>query len=429
MTNSSTPSFKGQDVYCGFDVHKTTWSLTVRLAGIDAFRTTLPADPEIAISTIRHRFPDATVHTVYEAGFSGFHIHRKFVAAGFDSIVVNPADIPTRDKERVFKNDQIDSAKLAKQLEAGMLEGIDVPSPEIELMRGLVRQETQVRGDSTRFNNQLKSWLFFRGLPVPDSLSNATLQQLQLQAEALGDPVIPGHIQRLQWAREERKCIIRAEKNLQERLGFSRVIKLLQTIPGVGYRTASVLQSELGDVSRFPDRDHLASYVGLAPRLVGSGDSESVRGGLRRKKKRLHYLLIQAAWTAVRFAPEFTALYGRLCLTKKKRNRAIISVAKKLLFIAYAIMRDKVAYTADGPHGKGVDAEALAPKSNQTEAMRAKAGEADRKEAMNNIRAMANEEDVLLEECGMCPEGISADEILKGRVFQPSARMRRMIRQ
>ena len=129
MTNSSTPSFKGQDVYCGFDVHKTTWSLTVRLAGIDAFRTTLPADPEIAISTIRHRFPDATVHTVYEAGFSGFHIHRKFVAAGFDSIVVNPADIPTRDKERVFKNDQIDSAKLAKQLEAGMLEGKNAFTP------------------------------------------------------------------------------------------------------------------------------------------------------------------------------------------------------------------------------------------------------------------------------------------------------------
>ena len=66
-----------------------------------------------------------------------------------------------------------------------------------------------------------------------------------------------------------------------------------------------MLQSELWDLKRFPDKDHLKSYVGLAPRLVGSGEHEEVKSAGNRKKKQLHYLLIESAWRAVRFNLEY----------------------------------------------------------------------------------------------------------------------------
>ena len=103
MANSSTPSFKGQDVYCGIDVHKSTWAISARCNGVEMFHGTVAASPRVAVQTLQHRFPEARFHCAYEAGFCGFGIHRELAAAGFDSIVVNPADIPTNGKERVFK--------------------------------------------------------------------------------------------------------------------------------------------------------------------------------------------------------------------------------------------------------------------------------------------------------------------------------------
>jgi transposase len=51
-------------------------------------------------------FPGATYHTAYEAGFSGFWLHRELTSLGIKSMVVNPADIPTTDKERTQKEDK-----------------------------------------------------------------------------------------------------------------------------------------------------------------------------------------------------------------------------------------------------------------------------------------------------------------------------------
>jgi len=52
---------------------------------------------------LNRNFPGATYHAVYEAGYSGFWIHDRLREKGIDCIVVNPADIPTTDKERSGK--------------------------------------------------------------------------------------------------------------------------------------------------------------------------------------------------------------------------------------------------------------------------------------------------------------------------------------
>jgi transposase len=53
----------------------------------------------------------------------------------------------------------------------------------------------------------------------------------------------------------------------------ARDVKLLMTIPGIGYYSALLVKSEIGDVSRFPFGERLCSYAGLVPSTHASGNT------------------------------------------------------------------------------------------------------------------------------------------------------------
>ena len=72
---------------------------------------------------LRKYFPGAQIKTAYEAGFSGFVLHRYLTQNGVENIVVNAASIEVASRDRV-KTDKRDAVKIAKQLSSGFLKGI-----------------------------------------------------------------------------------------------------------------------------------------------------------------------------------------------------------------------------------------------------------------------------------------------------------------
>jgi len=107
-------SFSGQDLYIGIDVHKNNWSVTIIFMGIIIKTFSMNPDPKELMKYLQRKYPGGIYHTVYEAGFCGFWIDRTLREAGINNIVVNPADVPTSNKEKRRKTDKIDSKKLAK---------------------------------------------------------------------------------------------------------------------------------------------------------------------------------------------------------------------------------------------------------------------------------------------------------------------------
>ena len=119
----------------------------------------------------------------------------------------------------------------------------------------------------------------------------------------------------------------------------------LLTIPGIGPRTASELVTSI-DIGDFPDRDHLASCCGIAPRNRRSGKSMSSVGSSRRGNKRLKNLLIFSCNSLSRSKGRFGDYY-RSCRERGMcHGEALKAVARKRLKVIYAIMRDKVPYSA-----------------------------------------------------------------------------------
>jgi transposase len=160
---------------------------------------------------------------------------------------------------------------------------------------------------------------------------------MESDAEKRFDYALLSDLRELRFLREERLRVIRPEHDCLKRLNREAIQKNLESIPGIGFDTAVVLQAELWDMKRFKGKDQLNSYVGLAPHLVGSGEHEEVKSSGNRKKKQLHYRLIESAWRAVRFNREYSARYGAMIGKGTCPQKAISIIAKKLLLSIRAV--------------------------------------------------------------------------------------------
>jgi Transposase len=136
---SSRLDFTGQPIYIGLDVHKKSWSVSI-FSKHGEYRTfNQPPEVDKLLHYLRHHFPGGDYRSVYEAGYCGFWIHDPLREQGVQCLVVNPADIPTKNKERRTKRDRIDCRKLGRSLRNGEIEGIYVPSRSKLEDRTLIR--------------------------------------------------------------------------------------------------------------------------------------------------------------------------------------------------------------------------------------------------------------------------------------------------
>lgn len=338
-------SYAGKRVYIGLDVHRSFFVASCVCDGLPVKRCRMPARGASVILLISKYFPDSEVSTCYEAGFSGFWLHRELEAAGISNKVVNAASLEVAANDRV-KTDKRDSLKLATQLAAGRLKGIRVPSLEEEYRRLLPRTREQLSRAIRRAQNQVRMRLHQFGLLPADYLRVLRLKDAERFVEGLeGD--LKFSLERLlrQW-----RCVLEERQTLERRMGeqakHDPLETLYRSVPGIGILTSRVLSTELGDMSQFPNIRALYSFSGLTPSEYSSGEKVQ-RGCISRQgSSRLRYVLIEASWKAVRKDPVMKRFYEELKLRCGAR-KAIVATARKLLGKARAVVRDGKPYEAN----------------------------------------------------------------------------------
>ncbi len=259
---------------------------------------TQPPDPAVLRNYLERNFPGATYHTVYEAGYPGFWIHDQLREKGIDCIVVNPADIPTTDKERAGKTDKVDCRKLARCLRNGELKGIYVPTRIKIEDRSLLRTRRNMVKKQTRCKNQIKSLLTFYGIHLPTDIVHRNwsykfiqwIEEIQME-RASGNFILKVHLHELQHLRRIITVLNRNIRVLSRTDEYKTNVRLLKTVPGISTLTAMTFLTELCTIDRFGSLDKLASYVGLIPNTDFSGEKEITTGITNRRNQSLrHYI-------------------------------------------------------------------------------------------------------------------------------------------
>lgn len=167
MTKEGEGLARGKRIEVGIDVHKRTWSVCVLCEGEGLNNAVIPADTERLVSLLM-RFGPPKVHTVFEAGPTGFTLHDAFVAAGFDSMVTPPSLVPQTGAR--VKTDRRDARKLATMLASGFLHRVHVLTPQERAQRQLSRTRGQLERHRCQVVNQIKSLLLMHNLKAPEGL-------------------------------------------------------------------------------------------------------------------------------------------------------------------------------------------------------------------------------------------------------------------
>ena len=115
-------------------------------------------------------------------------------------------------------------------------------------------------------------------------------------------------------------------------------LERLETIPGIGRRTAEVLAAEIGlDMSHFPTAGHLASWAGMCP---GNHESAGKRktGKTRKGSKWLRRALVQAAQAAARKKGCYPGVQFRRLIVRGGAKKALVAVGHTLLITVYYLL-------------------------------------------------------------------------------------------
>jgi transposase len=304
---------------------------------------------------LNRTFPGGRYHSVYEAGYCGFWIHEALCGYGINNMVTNPADVPTKDKERKQKNNRVDSRKLARSLRSGELQAIYVPGRIHLERRALLRARRTAAKEQTRYQNRVKGFLSFFGIQIPSQFGEGRwsgsfiewIENIPMQ-DPNGQAALLFYLYELKHYRRRLAELNRAIRQLAGSEQFKEIVKLLTTIPGIGLLTAMIFLLEIVDITRFQNLDKLASFFGLIPGENSSGDDDDINhtGITPRKHSYLRAMLIEAAWIAARKDPALTMCYKQL--TKRMSGKkAIIRIARKLLSrISYVLKNQKPYVTA-----------------------------------------------------------------------------------
>lgn len=336
-------------LYIGLDIHKKSWRFHFTTDLFSGSGHTFPAGSELIKNYVLKNYPDYEVSIAYEVGCFGYKPARDFESFGWDTYVVNPADIPRPSKSKFMKTDKIDAKNISRQLRSGHLKKVPIPEPVRESLRSLTRQRTAVVRDYRRIKTRIKSLLLYNHISIPEGLDTAKWSIRFLEWLGDIDFGFPNTNRTLKSMLNQYNYIDQEIKDLSNDIRkyckkhYTKDYMLLRSVPGIAGLTAAYILSELGDLRRFTSFKRLASYVGFIPSIHQSGEGYYTGGSTPRANRHVRNMIIEASWHAVRKDPVMQNYYRSHA--GKNSKAVIFKVGRKLLSKVHGVVKSEIPYS------------------------------------------------------------------------------------
>ena len=331
--------------YAGIDLHKQTIVLCVMNQDLKVThrRTFACCDVQSIVAFFREL---GAFQAVVEATASYEWLVELIEPLAQKVVLANPKKLRVI-AESTKKTDKLDAQVLAEFLARDMVPQAHRPTPRQREHRTLVRHRQYLKGCVTALKNKMRRVLSNYNADRKDLFSvqgwkaavngikfsasdRFVLDQLHADWKFLEGQIhdLALHLKEFAKTAPAREAEARAK---------------LATIKGVGPVTIDVVVSELGDVSRFKSAKAVTSYAGLVPAVRQSAGKGKDLGITKEGSPLLRWALVEASWRVVHQSASWTRIYERI----KKRaggKKAIVAVARRLLCVMYAMLRDGQNY-------------------------------------------------------------------------------------
>ena len=282
-------------------------------------------------------------------------VHDLCAELGVRCKVANTSSEAWRFKHAKRKTDRDDALRLAQLCALGQLPEVVTPAKRVREWRALIAHRQALVGHRVAAQNRIRAVLLGQGLPAPRGARAWTATGLAGIAR-LARPLAgcgPDELWRgildsaLTAYRQAGELVAAAEARLDELGKADGRVRLLETVPGLGPRTAEAVVAHLDDPKRFRSGKQVAAYGGLVPRQYQSGEDDRRGRITKRGPAVLRKLLVQCAWAMLRYNRWARSVFERLSRGKARRKQAVVALARKVLVRCWAMLRDGVPWRAD----------------------------------------------------------------------------------
>ncbi len=328
--------------FIGIDVHKKRAEVCILdAAGQVVLRTPVAIERGYLESFARSTL-QPTDRVALEATTNSWAVARILKPFVAEVVVSNPMATKAIASAKV-KTDKVDALVLGQLLRCDYLPRVWEPDEATQQLRELTGRRAALVGQRTAVRNRIHSTLAVRLIVEPERElfgggGREWLARVEVDAQArlLIDVELTLHD-----AIETQLATLDAE--LARRGYVDARVKLLMTLPGVSVAVAQTLLAAFGEVSRFPDGDRAASYLGLVPRVRQSAD-KCYRGPISKAgNSQARWMLVQAAQCVARHPGPLGHFFRKLA-KKKNHNVAVVATARKLAVIAWHMLTKNEPY-------------------------------------------------------------------------------------
>jgi transposase len=295
-----------------------------------------------------------------------------------DTIVANPLQIKTIPND---KSDSKDSKRIASLCLNGQIKRSRVFSNEDRDLRTLTRARSGYVKTRTQFRNRIHKYLSSSGIKLSSTMDDIFCKSGRYILNGLTDEkpieeilkgVPSGKIRKKQdliraalenGLNDTNRMLVRDALELLDNLESkieklshevlkkvqqrSKDLAIVMSIPGIGFVSASVILSEIGNYRDFQNPGQLAKWCGLNPGENESAGKKKNCGITKRGSKHIRVVLVQAAQTISNMKNTRLSRFFQRLIKKKEHNVAIVAVARKLICLIYHLLINQELYLED----------------------------------------------------------------------------------
>jgi len=336
--------------YCGIDIAmKSSYIYITDKQGRKKSSGQIPTRAESFRQRLRP-YVQAGLSVAIEAGNQTAWIHDLLVDVGAKVTVVNPAKVKLIAESR-RKTDKVDAKVLCELLRLdGLPHPVHVPDKKTRSLRGLLVARRQLVSARTKLCNVVRGMLRQEGIQLPARYLTSFVGWQRLMGRSYAHEhigvVLDAYYQSFV---SLTRSIQALDKQLAKRERQDTRTARLKTMPKVGRIASLTLLAAVDQVDRFGTSRKLVSYSGLCPTVRSSGERTQYGSISREGRSELRAVWVQIAHLVVRDTSRSTARlrqwYSKVASHRGKKT-AIVALARKLLTIAYRILKDQTVYSS-----------------------------------------------------------------------------------
>lgn len=284
---------------------------------------------------------DTNASVVIESGYNHQFLYDTLKQQDYTVKVAHPLMVKAIAYAKV-KTDKVDARVLADLLRSGMIPECYIPDIKTRELRDLTRMRHFFVTTRTAFKNKVHAELAKRWI---DAKTDPFTQKGKDWLRSLHIDSINDWLDAINFFDSKIRDLDLRIKDIATQ---DRYARHLATIPGISHYAALLISSEIADIGRFSDYQHLSSYARLVPGTYQSGDRQYQRPSMKGSNM-LNWIMVQCIHVHVRWCREssITRHYERI--KKRKGSKiATIAAARKMMRAIYVMLKEERSFRLDG---------------------------------------------------------------------------------